>query len=190
MEYGLEDLDRVGFTQDISVGGIFLVASHLEPVGRQLHLKISSADRFFYAEGLVVRHKAVATELRRLERQGMGVRFLRPSELVDRVLPAHLRGPSLSLQCKNQGELDKLIAEQLERRVVLVPAGSQAPVAEQVVEFEVRLAYLEDSPATIGKGRVVQILEGCFGPGEAGRGAVIEVENAPKLIAALRKLGG
>jgi len=145
-----------------------------------------SGEDSFYCEGLVVRHKAVPAELRRLERQGMGVRFLRPSEIVERVLPEHLRGPSMSLDCPSPIALDKLISDQLDGRVLLLPAGATPPVAEQQVQFQIRLTFHPDTPAPIGKGRVVQLLDACFGPGEAGKGAVVEVEDAPKLAEALR----
>jgi hypothetical protein len=96
----------------------------------------------------------------------------------------------MTLECKSAAALDKLIDDQLARRVVLMPTGSQPPATEQDVEFEIKLTFVNGSPGAVGQGRVIQILEGCFGPGDAGRGAVIEVSHAEKLAEALRAAKG
>lgn len=90
VRYGDKELDRTGFTSDISVTGVFIIAQNLPPpVGARIHLQlILDNARSIFVECVVRRHKLPPAELRGLERTGFAVRFLTPEELFPELVPA------------------------------------------------------------------------------------------------------
>lgn len=88
VRYGEGGFTHAGFTSDISATGLFLVTSHILPVGTRLHVEVNiEAERLLFFEGLVARQKVVAPELRQVMRAGMGLRLLAPSELLAELVP-------------------------------------------------------------------------------------------------------
>jgi hypothetical protein len=88
VRYGEGAFTHTGFTSDISATGLFLVTSHMLPVGTRLHVEVAAeGERLVFFEGLVARQKMVAPELRQVMRAGMGVRLLTPSELLGELVP-------------------------------------------------------------------------------------------------------
>ena len=73
--------------------------------------------------------------------------------------------------------------EQLGRGVIIVPTGDGVPDAAETIDFHVSLDFVDDAPVQTGKGRVVQVLNAQT-PDK--RAAVLEVQDAPRLIAALK----
>jgi hypothetical protein len=185
VEYGEGELLTPAFGLDISAGGIFLTASKLLPLGARIHLRVSSAALTFYSEGEVVRHKLVLPTLRSMDPQGIGVRFLTLPELVERyVAPARKALPPFSIACSTPSSVEDLIREQLARGVVIVPTRDPPPGADETIDFRIVLEF-HSAPRTIsGQGRVVQLLS--QGASKA-RGAVLELEDTPALIAELRR---
>jgi len=185
--YGEDELTTNGFGLDISTGGLFLTATTLLPQGTRIHMKITSPSFVFYAEGRVVRHKLVAPTLRGMDPQGMGIRFISPHEIVEKIAPAAKKGPvPFSVSCLTPGSLEDLVREQLARGVLIVPTGDQAPAVPSVVDFHVTLEFLPAPQTVSAKGRVIQLLNP---DKEDIRAAVLEVAEAPALIAALRRTG-
>ena len=188
VEFGEKELEHRGFTEDISVGGLFLRANKLLPIGTRVHMQVNWETDFFYVEGVVVRHKQVTPGLRVLEKQGMGIRFLTPAEVVDLVVPSGLQtDKSLTLDCASPEAARKMVAEQLSRGVLFVPVSDPPPVPAQVVDFAIRLPFRTGVPPIRGRGRVVQLLPRGYGEQGARAGAVVEVESAAVLCDALTK---
>src|SRR4051812_35006063 len=87
VKYGEKDFSLSGFTGDISRGGLFIVAARLMALDTRLHLQLFlDPSRFLVLEAEVRRHKIIPSELRTIERQGFGVRFLHPGEVVKEAL--------------------------------------------------------------------------------------------------------
>jgi hypothetical protein len=191
VEFGIDELEHSGFTADVSAGGIFLVASRLFKAGTCLHLHIRSRDQHLYFEGKVVRVKRVPETLRRLQQQGMGIKFLKPDELVPVLVPRAkaISKPSverggrraLGVDCASPQDLVKLINEQLRQSICAVSCPGPPPSAGAVVEFEIRLGFLPEEPVQ-GTGRVAQVLElGLDEQGNPRRSVVLEVNDSLKL---------
>lgn len=84
-----DKLDRTGFTTDISVTGLFLVAPVVPPpIDARVHMQIMlEGGRFLFVEGIVRRHKTPPRELQAMEHKGFGVRFLTVEELLGEMVP-------------------------------------------------------------------------------------------------------
>jgi hypothetical protein len=87
--YGETDLSKVGFTRDVSAGGMFVICNGPLPSGNRLHIQVFLNDKdFLLLEGAQVYKKQVPLGLRTSGEQGFGVRFLLPMEALARVTPA------------------------------------------------------------------------------------------------------
>ncbi len=84
-----EKLDRMGFTTDISISGLFVVAPVMAPpIDSRIHLQIMlDGGKFVYLEGIVRRHRTPPRELAAMEHKGFGVRFVTPDELLGELVP-------------------------------------------------------------------------------------------------------
>jgi hypothetical protein len=175
--YGQNELDQSGFTADVSIGGLFVVSMRLFKVGARMHLHVMGKIESFFAEGLVVRLKEVPATLRRIERQGMGVRFLNPAEVVPIVVPKALRQMDfVCVHCATTEQAEQILAEQLSRSVLVVAVSDPPPAANTMIEFELELAFHPEKIVIEGQGRVLQVIPAL--QGQEGKRAVIEVHNA------------
>lgn len=196
VEYGIAAPEHAGFTTDISAGGIYLVANRLAKAGTRLHLKVYGPKQHLFFEGQVVRARRVPETLRRIEQQGMGVRFLRPEELVPLLVPPQAERQSMGVECNRPDDLVRLLNEQLRQNVCAVWfPQAQPPAVGAVVTFEVRLGFLPGKQDVQASGRVAQILSMGLDPaGNPRQSAVIMVDDCPalceKLEAALRAASG
>ncbi len=75
------------FTTNISKSGLFLGSGTAMNPGERIRLEVVDRDGGFFAEGRVARVHRVALALRHVDQPGFGVRFLRPEELVEELLP-------------------------------------------------------------------------------------------------------
>ena len=183
VEFGTTGFDQHGHTTNISVGGLFIVVSRLEKVGTRVHVRLHGPESDFYGEAVVARARRVPPNLRRIERQGMGFRFLGPAEVIGEMFPRGQRvRETLSIQCDTAEKLAQILHNQLFRGVLLVPV-EQPPALQTVVEFEIRLTFVE-ADDVVGHGRVVQLLSGSEGVGHV----LIEVENATAIRSTLERL--
>jgi hypothetical protein len=180
VEYGDEDLSFASFTRDISVGGIFLVSNRLYDRGTRLHLHIIGSKFDFYSEGLVVRQLRVPANLRRIDPQGMGVRFISPGEILKQSLSRGARKMDTSaLVLASVHDLQRVLMEQVAGGVLVVPVIDPPPAVATEVEFAVRLEFLAEPEDLRGTGRVVQVLDKY--QGLSGRYAVLEVKDLETL---------
>lgn len=89
-----ESQGHTAYTTNISKSGLFLSSANALMPGERLRLEIVDRENGFFAEGQVARVRRVALALRQVDQPGVGVRFLLPEELVERLLPlAQQTGP-------------------------------------------------------------------------------------------------
>lgn len=79
--YGLEDLDRRGYTTDISIGGMGIRSNNVVPPGTELIVRLDVNGKVFTAKGIVRWARRAPPQLVRYTRCGMGIEF---SALSDR----------------------------------------------------------------------------------------------------------
>ncbi|QQR91737.1 MAG: PilZ domain-containing protein [Myxococcales bacterium] len=183
VRYGIDDLDTHSFTKDISTGGVFIVARKLLAIGTQIHMRLEWPTGCFYVEGLVVRHKAVHLELRKIDDQGMGIRFLHPAEVVERVVPLSLRKDGqIIVDCPNKEHVKQLIQDQLSHGLLFVRIGDPPPDIDTPVTFRLVLVFRVKQIPIVGEGRVMQILEPDGKQRRDRAGAVIQIANKESLI--------
>lgn len=89
--YGDKGFTASSYTANISKTGAFVIANKLPPPGSRVHLQIFSDETWLPFEGEVRWQKIVPVQMRQLEPGGFGVRFLRPEEMVEMLLP-HIKG--------------------------------------------------------------------------------------------------
>lgn len=75
------------FTTNISKSGLFLGSGTAMNPGERIRIEVVDRDGGFFAEGRVARVHRVALALRHVDQPGFGVRFLRPEELIEELLP-------------------------------------------------------------------------------------------------------
>lgn len=181
VEYGEDDLGERAFARDISVGGLFLECRRLPDLGTRLHLHILEPHRDFYAEGIVVRQRKVDVRMRSIEKEGVGIRFITPSELVAEAIPKAARTrDTTAVVCADAEAVRTLLREQVYSRVLLVPVRNPAPAQGTVVEFAIEV-QLNGGTTVEGQGRVVQVI----GTGGTDQKAVLEIQDAARIRAEL-----
>lgn len=183
VDFGTTDLEYRGYTRDISLGGLFLTADRLVDGREVVHLRVHvRKEHHFYAEGLVVHIKRVQANLRQIEAQGMGIRFLSPAEIVQSAFPRSARTVGLIVDCTSAQMIQQVMREQLQVGVLVVPVTDPIPTVGTVVEFILRLSYLPEWREARGVGRVCQVLT----TGAATRrSAVLEIQDAAVLRATI-----
>lgn len=77
--FGLDDVDRVAFTEDISMTGMFIKTANIAPINSTIKIQITLPDGLIVQlEGKVTWAKKVPQNLFHLvKKSGMGIRFLR-----------------------------------------------------------------------------------------------------------------
>lgn len=75
-----------GYSHNLSSTGMFIATSTPLPVGQRVRVELVNPRDGFVIEGVVAHAAKVAPALQSLRATGMGVRFLPPEELVERVL--------------------------------------------------------------------------------------------------------
>ncbi|MBI4705144.1 MAG: PilZ domain-containing protein [Deltaproteobacteria bacterium] len=174
VEFGPDAIDRLGFTKDISVGGLFLVTRELVARGTRIHLRIELPKSLFYAEGRVLRvheGKGIAT----LDPPGMGVRFVPPAEIVGRLVPRPVRKDRYHVvECSSRVDVERLIG-QLSAGALPVPIGNEPAEVGLLVQYELRLLFGDEHRPIRGTGTVAKITRVA---GTGARVAVLDVEGA------------
>jgi hypothetical protein len=183
--YGEDEITERGFARDISLGGMFLDCRRPPAVGTRLHLHLRYPDRDFYMEAVVVRQKIVNPQLRQIEKQGVGLRFLTPTELIEGAVPKKDRVRQTNVvQCSDEAAVRDLLDKQLSARVIAVPVADPPPGQGDIVEFSITVG-IGDGSNIDGRGRVVQLI----GTGDAQQ-AVLEVQDADKVRQSLEEAIG
>lgn len=87
VKFGEGAYTHSGLTHDVSATGMFLVTNQLFPLRTRVHVQMFvDTTRFICFEAEVRRHKVIPVELRSVERGGMGLRLLTPTELMREIL--------------------------------------------------------------------------------------------------------
>ena len=74
VQYGETDFTSVGFTTDVSAGGLFIVGNVLPGLFRNVHVKVFlDQERVAFFEGTVRRHEQVPPNLRQIAKGGFGL---------------------------------------------------------------------------------------------------------------------
>lgn len=77
-----EGKERIGFTTNISTGGMFIGSNQVFSPGTRLRVEVLDSLNGFVVEGQVTRAVRVAPHLRAVQSSGMGIRFVPVAELV------------------------------------------------------------------------------------------------------------
>lgn len=77
-----EGKERIGFTTNISTGGMFIGSNQVFAPGTRLRVEVLDSLNGFVVEGQVTRAVRVAPQLRAVQSSGMGIRFVPVAELV------------------------------------------------------------------------------------------------------------
>ena len=77
-----EGKERVGFTTNISTGGMFIGSNQVLLPGTRLRVEVLDSSNGFVIEGQVTRAVRAAPHLRAVQSSGMGIRFVPVAELV------------------------------------------------------------------------------------------------------------
>ncbi len=92
----------VGHTSNISLTGLYLVASRVYLSGTRVRLEIGGSSGFC-AEGVVMRSLRSPPQLQRIKPNGMGIRFLRVRELVSELLQIPISDDTAEQQSPTDG---------------------------------------------------------------------------------------
>lgn len=76
-----------GFSTNVSASGMHIATPTPLPAQSRLRIEVLYGGRGFVIEGVVAHRRAVHPELAKVTPSGMGVRFLRPEELVRELFP-------------------------------------------------------------------------------------------------------
>lgn len=186
VNYGERDLEQRGMATDISISGMFLDCRRPPDIGTRLSLQVMDADRPFYVEAEVVRIRRVDPRLRTLEKEGAGLRFLSPAELIAAAVPRDERVQlTNTLVCKDALAVKSVLSEQIYSRIIVVPVSEPPPPAGEVVEFTIHIE-IGDGIDVEGQGRVLQLIGG----DGASLQAVLQLDDANAIKTALEELLG
>lgn len=183
VEYGDVDFRHSGMALDLSVGGLFLQARRIYDLNTYIHLHVIDREFDFYTEACVARIRRVDPRLRRIESEGMGIRFVSAAEIIKQRVPkAQRRVETNTVLCDSVETLETLLREQLAAGVLMVPVDEN-PDLQSVVEFTIRCEIGDTSSEVVGMGRIIQLLKTGDSPS-----AVLEVQNVAELLAELEGL--
>ncbi len=135
LRFGETEFDHGGFTNDVSVNGLFIISSFMPTIDSRLHIKVDTGDgRFVFLEGVVARQKRVPAALMRSAKGGFAVRLLTTSELILELVnngatggPPTWSSPApgrLRVVFSGQEGLKKLFDDQIRRGGMVAPGGT------------------------------------------------------------------
>lgn len=164
VHYGVNGLERSGFTADVSTTGMFVVSSTLPALDTRLHLQVFFGEGdFTYFEGRVRRHRLVPVELRSIEKAGFGVELLTPAQLLADQLKQ--RGaapvealPRFRIDVPTQPALRDLWERELKHGGIFI-TSERTPGRNEIAEVELALPFAPGSPSLRFSARVLQILQ-------------------------------
>jgi Tfp pilus assembly protein PilZ len=180
--YGEKDVATSAFTRDVSKGGAFVVALKMPPVGTRLHVQLHADLDWASFEAEVRWHKVVPPAMRQVEQGGFGVRFFRPEELVDRLVPQLRTERRFELFYPTVQDFQKSYQQELKHGGAFVRT-ELALQRDAEVTLDVRLEFAQRSLELVGK--VLQTVAANPQTGSAAGVAVTfkEKEQALKLLA-------
>jgi len=168
---------RLGFTSDLSTGGMHIVSSAVCPSRTRIRIEVGDPEKGFAIEGVVAHSRRVAPELRKIGLSGMGVRFLTVDELVGELLGGAIavedeaeggevpRGEAFRLGFQSADQFLAAVQNDLSHGGLFVPTRHPAPL-ERVVTIEV-VPPVPGQPPVRLTARVVHRIE----PATGGEGS-------------------
>ena len=201
IRFGESELDHAGFTNDVSVNGMFIISGFMPPIDSRLHIKIDAGDgRFVYLEGIVARQKRVPTALMRSAKGGFAVRLMTTSELILELVNKNAVAggpPSWSSPAPGQlrlvfpalDGLKKIFEDQIRRGGLAVPGATPGVAGlerDAQVSVEMVMAFAADASELTFPARVLAILPSSS-PGAPGAVALAFID-AGSVSAALAPL--
>jgi hypothetical protein len=152
LKFGLTDLSQNGATSDVSSSGCFIVHAKPPPLDTRLHIQLfTEGEKHIYYEATVRRIKQVPPELRTIERNGFGVQFLAPDDLLKEVLP-HVAGITrLQVSFATEADLKKMINQEIKAGGAFIRT-EKALTRDSEVLVELRLEFTRrnlEFPATV-----------------------------------------
>ena len=128
MKFGVDDLSQSATTSDVSATGCFIIHTRPPPLHKRIHLQIYvEGEKFVLYEATVRRVKEVPPELRQIERNGFGVQFLPPEDLLSEVLPHLGSAQQLFLSVANGVELKRLFNQEIRSGGLFVRSDKKVP---------------------------------------------------------------
>jgi hypothetical protein len=139
--FGERELTHTGFTENISASGIFIVSSVLLKLGTQLHLELYySQERSAYMEAEVRRLVVVEPHLRQMLKAGFGLRFITPSEIMEKALGRSASRQPFILRYASPAEFSAGFEQQLSAGGAFV-ISNQKPALGSTAEVHIHLLY-------------------------------------------------
>jgi len=141
VRFGVGDLSQNGTLADISVMGCFIVHQKPPPLDTRIHMQVfTEGEKFIQYEGRVRWQKQVPAELRQIEKNGFGVQFLLPEELLPEVLP-HLASTSrLTLSFLTAADLKKVFEQEIKAGGLFLRTDKKL-ARDATVTVELRLEF-------------------------------------------------
>lgn len=191
IRFGETELDHSGFTNDVSVNGMFIISGFLPAIDARLHIKVDAGDgRYVFLEGVVARQKRVPTALMRSGKGGFAVRLMTTSELILELVNKGAAGGAPSWSSSAPGHfrlvfpaldaLKKMFEEQIRRGGIAVPGGTPGTGAlerDAQVSIELAMGFAADVGELTFAARVLAILPSAS-PGMPGAVALAFVDGA------------
>lgn len=143
VRFGETELNRAGFTYDISKVGLFVVSDGAPPANGRIHVQLFlDNEHFVLLEGVVVRRKEVPAELRGSAQGGFGVRLLGLNELLLGVVPEDT--PPIqnhfAVEYASAVDLRRAISGELNMGGVFLPTTKTLPAGTDAL-IEMRLPF-------------------------------------------------
>ena len=178
VRFGEGGFEQVGFTQDVSATGMFVVSAKLPAIGQRVHLQVQvTPTQLVHFEGLVQRHKQAPRALQAYSKNGFGVRFLALEELVGDILPK-LKEDVLELKVSTADEARALVATQLRHGGLFVPGAAVKAERDEALTVVLKLSFADAE--VVLDGRVMQRMPGA--------GVALQLERASEAVAAVEGL--
>lgn len=159
--YGEKDLSNVGFTRDVSLGGLYVICRTALPTAKRLHVQVFLDDKdFLLFEGVPVHVEQIPPPLRTAKEQGFGLKFMLPSEGMSSIIGATegadidgKRDTSFIVEYPTIDDLRAAWLRELSHGGVFVPTAAGAK-RDQTVPIQIRLPFAGVSLEI--RGRVLQ----------------------------------
>lgn len=194
-----EERAYTAITSDLSHNGVFITSGRVLDPGSRLRLAFGEGEGRFIIEGIVARVHRVSPTLRQIEKQGMGVRFLTPSELIGELVPTVLGTMESTAGRRGEGarvfrvrfnspvEFRRAIEKDIRAGGLFLRTEDPPPV-DEVVTVMVFAPHERLDPVTL-EARVVHRFSGPTpGGGKSITGMGVEFEKGEAAIAELEAL--
>ncbi|MBX7100736.1 MAG: hypothetical protein K1X89_23690 [Myxococcaceae bacterium] len=160
VRYGETQLDKTGFSGDVSATGLFVMTNHQPKLGTRMHVEVGvEGDKVLYLEAVVARLAIVAPELRGVMKGGFGMRYLTGAELMAEMVP-HLKdnkarlvlsyGTKEAFLAAYENELKRggafVFSLQEQKQDTILTLEVDCSFMGKVLAFEARVVHVAQAP--------------------------------------------